>query len=176
MDALVSFANWFIGLFEAGAENLISLVSETLPLVAVMMTAITAIIKFIGEDRVNNFCEKIAKYPIMRYTILPLVSFFCFGNPICCTTARFLPEKYKISYEVSLFSIAHPLTGLFPHVNSAELFVWLGIAEGVQELGYDTTGLAIWYLLIGMVVGLVRGIVCQRIWEFYAKKRGLEYA
>ena len=41
--------------------------------------------------------------------------------------------------------------------------MWAGIANGVEQAGYNIAELAIRYLLIGLVVILLRGIVTERI-------------
>ena len=77
---------------------------------------------------------------------------------------RFLPEKYKPAFYDAAVSFVHPPLGIFPHVNPGELFVWAGIASGVTAAygATATTALALRYLLVGMIVILLRGIVTER--------------
>lgn len=66
----------------------------------------------------------------------------------------------------------HPPLGILPHVNPGELFVWAGIATGVQT-AYGATAmadLAVRYLLTGLLVILIRGIVTERITAMMWKK------
>jgi PTS system glucitol/sorbitol-specific IIC component len=79
------------------------------------------------------------------------------------TMGKFLPEKYKPAFYDAAVSYVHPPTGIFPHINPGEIFVWAGIANGVEQAGYNTAELAIRYLLIGLVVILLRGIVTEFI-------------
>jgi len=78
---------------------------------------------------------------------------------------RFLPERLKPAFYDSAVSFVHPPLGIFPHVNPGELFVWAGIALGVTA-GYGaatTTRLAVAYLITGLVVIFIRGVVTERI-------------
>ena len=82
---------------------------------------------------------------------------------MCYTMGRFLPERYKPAFYDSAVSFVHPITGIFPHANAGELFVYLGIAAGITTLGLNTSDLAVRYLLVGLVVILMRGIVTELI-------------
>ena len=76
---------------------------------------------------------------------------------------RFLPERYKPAFYDSAVSFVHPITGIFPHANAGELFVYLGIAGGITTLGLGVSDLAVRYLLVGLVVILIRGIFTEVI-------------
>jgi PTS system glucitol/sorbitol-specific IIC component len=77
------------------------------------------------------------------------------------TMGRFLPERYKPAFYDSAVSFVHPITGLFPHANPGELFVYLGIAAGITTLGLSTSDLAVRFLAVGLVVILIRGVVTE---------------
>ena len=94
------------------------------------------------------------------------MAMFFLTNPMAYTIGRFVEEEEKPAFIDSAFSIAHPLTGLFPHANPAELFVWTGIASGITTLGQSTTPLAVRYLLVGIIVIFIRG----NITEFVTRK------
>jgi PTS system glucitol/sorbitol-specific IIC component len=87
------------------------------------------------------------------------------------TMGRFLPEKYKPAFYDSAVSYVHPPLGIFPHINPGEIFVWAGIATGVEQAGFNISDLAIRYLLIGLVVILLRGIVTERITAIMWKRK-----
>lgn len=169
MDALVQAAIWFIGLFQEGANVFTNLVVGIVPLVIVLMTAFNAVVALIGQERVDKFAETAGRegalYFPLRYLVLPVIAVFTLTNPMAYTLGRFLPEKYKPAFYDSAVSFVHPPLGLFPHVNPGELFVWAGIATGVQQ-GYGDLAmadLAVRYLLVGLVVILIRGVVTERI-------------
>ncbi len=93
-------------------------------------------------------------------------------NPVCYTFGTFLPEKNKPAFYDAAVSFVHPITGIFPHANGGELFVWLGIAAGVEMVAPDmVTALAVRYLLAGLVVILIRGIVTDIIFSMMWKSR-----
>ena len=175
MDFLVTAAEWFIGLFQEGAEFFAALVAGILPLVIVLLTGVNALIKFVGDERIESFARFAARpgwaYAPLRYLVLPVVAVFFLTNPACYSFGAFLDERNKPAFYDSAVSFVHPITGIFPHANPAELFVWLGIAEGVQALGLPITGLAVRYLLVGLLVIFLRGLVTQAIYNIISGRR-----
>lgn len=171
IQGLSQGAKWFIGLFQAGGNTFQSLVVGILPTLIVLMVAINSIIKLVGEERVDRFASKLGNNIISRYLVLPVIAVFFLGNPMCYSFGRFLKEDYKAAFYDSAVSFVHPITGLFPHANAGELFVWLGISAGLTTLGMDVSALAIWYLIVGMIVITIRGIVTEKIYMIL-KKRG----
>jgi len=167
MDALVLAAEWFIGLFKTGGDVFVSLVVGIVPLLIVLLTFVNALVALIGPDKIDKVGEWAARdgiiyYPV-RYILLPFLAVFFLTNPMAYTMGRFLPEKYKPAFYDSAVSYVHPPLGIFPHINPGELFVWLGIAAGIEALGYSVVPLAVWYLVVGLIVIFIRGIVTERI-------------
>lgn len=165
--AMANAAEWFIGLFQAGGDFFLALVTGILPLLIVLLTAINALIRLIGPERIDKLGEYAARpgiqwYPV-RYMVFPALSVFFLTNPMCYTMGRFLPERYKPAFYDSAVSFVHPITGIFPHANAGELFVFLGIAGGITTLGFGVSDLAVRYLLVGLVVILIRGIFTEVI-------------
>lgn len=171
MQTLANLAEGFIGLFEEGGETFVGLVTGILPTLIVLITFVNAIVKIIGEDKVQRVAEKATKNAITRYTVLPLISIFFLTNPMCYTFGKFLDEKYKPAFYDSTVSFVHPITGLFPHANPAELFVYLGIAEGIKKLGLPLGQLAVRYFIVGLVVIFIRGLVTEFMTIRMMKKR-----
>lgn len=85
---------------------------------------------------------------------------------------RFLPERYKPAFYDSAVSFVHPILGIFPHANPGELFVYVGIATGITQLGLGLGDLAVRYLLVGLVVIFIRGIVTEWITARMMAKKG----
>ena len=164
MEIISNVANGFIGLFNAGGETFMGWVTGIIPMVVCLMTAVNAIIGFIGTDRVERFCQKITKYTILRYTLLPVLADIFLTNP-----AQFVKEEHKAAFYDASVSFCHPITGLFPHANAGELFVYTGIASGLQQLGLSIGGLAVRYFIVGIIVILIRGILCEKIFAALSK-------
>lgn len=173
-------AEWFIALFQAGGEVFLGLVTGIIPTLIVLLTAVNALIRMIGPERIEKLGEYAGRpglqwYPV-RYLVLPVLSVFFLTNPMAYTMGRFLPEKYKPAFYDSSVSFVHPVTGLFPHANAGELFVYLGIASGVTALGLGTGDLAVRYLLVGLVVILIRGILTEILTTRMLARRAKEAA
>lgn len=175
LNVFVKAAEYFIGIFELGGEWLMDIITGIFPMLIVLLTAVNALIKLIGPERIHKLGELAARpgivwYPV-RYLVFPFLSVFFFTNPMCYTMGQFLPERYKPAFYDSAVSFVHPITGLFPHANAGELFVYLGIAAGITQLGLALTPLAVLYLLVGMVVILIRGVVTEIITNIMLGRR-----
>ena len=165
LGALGRAAEWFIGLFQAGADTFVGFVTGIIPLLIILLTAFYTLTNLIGQDRVQRTARFAAGNIFTRYTLLPLMAY---------TFGTFLEEKYKPAFYDSAVSFVHPPLGLFPHVNPGELFVWLGVAEGIRRLGLPLGDLAVRYLLAGLVVIFIRGLLTQYITQFLARRQGVE--
>ncbi len=167
MEFFAQAAEWFIGLFKAGGETFVGLVGGIVPLLIVLMTGVNALIAMIGPEKIEKVGEAAGRkgliwYPV-RYIVLPFLSVFFLTNPMAYTMGRFLPEKLKPAFYDSAVSYVHPPLGLFPHINPGEIFVWAGIAVGIEQLGLGLGDLAIRYALVGLVVIFIRGILTEWI-------------
>lgn len=173
LDYLVHGAEWFVGLFREGAKVFISWMSGIVPLVLVLLVAMNSLIALVGENRINRFAAKAGKNVVSRYLILPFFATFFLTNPMCFTLGRFLPERHKPGYYASVAQFCHTNNALFPHVNPAELFVWMGIAQGIMTLGLPTGDLAVRYLLVGAVLNFVGGWVTDLTTKYVSKQQGV---
>ncbi|WP_346687084.1 PTS glucitol/sorbitol transporter subunit IIC [Megamonas hypermegale] len=169
MELIAAVANGFIELFKAGAATFVGWVANIIPLVVVLMTAVSACIKLIGEEKVYSIAGILTKSIFTRYTLLPIISVLFLANPMCYTFGRFVQEKHKPAFYDATVSFLHPVTGLFPHANGGELFVYMGIATGITTLGLPLGDLAVRYFIVGIIVIFLRGVITERI---YAVMRG----
>ena len=174
METLTVFAEWFIGLFNEGGKTFVGFLTGIVPTLVALMTAVYAIKNMIGEEKVNGFAKKIAGNIVLRYTLLPVMAVFFLTNPMAYTFGTFLPERYKPAFYDAAVSFVHPILGLFPHANPAELFVYMGIANGIQEAGFSLGALAIRYFIVGVVVIFIRGLVTERITVWMMNREGVE--
>lgn len=171
METIAALAEGFIALFHRGGETFVGLVTGILPTLIVLITAVNSLIGLIGQDRVNGIAKLCTKNIILRYSIFPVIAMFFLGNPIAYSFGRFLPERYKPAFMDSAISFCHPITGLFPHANAAELFVWVGISSGITALGLPLGELAVRYFIAGVIVICIRGILTEKITLYMMKKK-----
>lgn len=174
LGSLATAAEDFIKVFNKGGSVLLSLMGGILPTLIVLLTAVNALVRLIGAEKIENLGKAAARpgiqwYPV-RYIVLPFVSVFVLTNPMAYTMGRFLPERFKPAFYDSAVSFVHPILGIFPHANPGELFVYVGIATGIQQLGYGLGDLAVRYMLVGLVVIFIRGIVTEAITARMMKK------
>ncbi|GCF92454.1 PTS sorbitol transporter subunit IIC [Enterococcus florum] len=174
MDFLIKFAEGFMSLFQTGAETFISWMTGIVPVVLLLMVAMNTLIAFLGEERVTKVARASSKNPLTRYLVLPFISAFMLGNPMSFTMGRFIPEYYKPSYYASLAQFCHTSNGVFPHINPGELFVWMGIAQGITALGLNSMELAIRYMLVGLVMNFFGGWITDFTTAFVCKQQGVE--
>jgi PTS system glucitol/sorbitol-specific IIC component len=174
LGALEKAAEWFIGLFQAGGETFVGFVTGIIPTLIVLLTFFYTLINLIGEDRIHRAARFAAGNFLTRYTVLPVLAVFFLTNPMAYTFGTFLDERYKPAFYDSAVSFVHPPLGIFPHVNPAELFVWLGVARGLQQLDLPLGPLAVRYIIAGLIVIFIRGVVTQYMTFFLARRQGVE--
>jgi glucitol/sorbitol PTS system EIIC component len=172
LNAVTWAGEHFIGLFNAAGEQFAGLVVGILPTLIVLLTGMYALIAFIGEHRVTRAVQWSGRWWITRYTIMPILAVLMLTNPMAYTFGRFLRERHKPAFYDSAVSFVHPVTTFFPYANAGELFVWLGVANGVAATGESTVPLALRYFGVGILVILIRGVFTERITAFLIRREG----
>ncbi len=91
MDFMIMIAEGFIGMFEAGAEVFMGYMTGIIPLLVTLITAVNAITKMIGEEKINGFIQK--------------------NHEICCTPlyactfySSFFLHEPNVLYSWSIFT------------------------------------------------------------------------
>ena len=67
MNALSKGAEYFISLFQAGGKTLVGQITGILPTLACLMVVVKAIIKFIGEEKLDSFAQHSSSNTFMRH-------------------------------------------------------------------------------------------------------------
>ncbi|MEK4302066.1 PTS glucitol/sorbitol transporter subunit IIC [Oceanobacillus sp. FSL W8-0428] len=174
MSFVVDFAEQFMGFFGFVGDTFVGMFTGIVPILVGMLTLIQFIVNLVGENRIERIGKLLAKSSILKYSIFPIFAAFFLGSPASGTMGRFLPEKSKPGLMEAFFRNGHPLTSLFPHTNPAELFVWLGVAQGIEALGLPVGALAIRYVITGIVVGVISGIITEIVFTIIARRNNYE--
>ena len=162
------------GIIDAGARQLISWVTGLLPELFLFLILLNAVTSLIGRARVERLAAKCGANPLLRYMLLPFLSAVVLGNPMAISMGRYLPERYKPAYFASASYHCHTNSGLFQHINPAELFLWLGIANGVLARGCGLFPLALRYMAAGLVANFVSGYATELITRQVEKRQGIK--
>ena len=173
MDFLVKFASAFMGVFQLGGEQFMGWVTGIIPTILMLLVLMNAIMALAGEATINRIARFCTGNPILRYAVLPFISAFMLGNPMALSIGKFMPEFYKPAFYASVTYHCHTNNGIFPHINASELFIWLGIANGITALGLDTTPLAVRYLLVGLVANFISGYATEFTTRYVEKQQGV---
>ena len=158
---------------EAGAQQLLTWITQLLPKVFLFLILLNGVTRLIGRARVEKLAARCGSNSLLRYLVLPFLSAVVLGNPMAISMGRYLPEKYKPAYFASASYHCHTNSGIFQHVNPAELFLWLGIANGVLARGCDLFPLALRYMLAGLLANYVSGYATEIITGRVEKKQGI---
>ena len=174
MDFIVNLASGFMNLFNLGGAQFVSWVTGIIPTIVMLLTLMNAIIALVGDEKIEKVAQVCTGNPVLRYMVLPFVSAFMLGNPMALSIGKFMPEFYKPCYYASATYHCHTNNGLFPHINASELFIWLGIANGITALGLSTAPLAVRYLLVGLVANFISGWATEFTTKLVEKQQGVK--
>ena len=166
-------ADMIQNIVNTGTNQLLTWMTQLLPQVFLFLIFMNAVTSMIGRARVERLAAKCGSNSVLRYMVLPFLSAVVLGNPMAISMGRYLPERYKPAYFASASYHCHTNSGIFQHINPAELFLWLGIANGVLARGFETFPLAIRYLIAGLIANFVSGLATEFITKRIEKKQNI---
>ena len=172
-NTLDQLIHLFSNMFSYGGEFLISWCRNLIPTIFMVLILTNTLIRLVPDRFIEKAAEAASRHLLLKYMLIPFFGAIFLCNPSVLTLGRFMPEKDKPSYFACASFFCHTSSGIFPHINSAELFIWLGIAHGVEILGYSVYPLAIRYLIAGLLANLICGIVTDWTTVYYCKKMHL---
>ena len=177
MDFLISAATGLQNFFAEAGQAFWGNVTGLVPTVLIALTILGAIVSLIGEDRFDGVARKLTGNLFARYTLLPYLANFIVASPTSFVFGKYLQEKYKPAYyEICNRTNMAPMMCLFPHVNAAELFVWLGVYDGVVAVGGAAAGgkLAVATFLLALCTSSFIGFVIEKMTAFLAKRMNVD--
>ncbi|MGN0294727.1 MAG: glucitol/sorbitol-specific PTS transporter subunit IIC, partial [Lachnospiraceae bacterium] len=170
IDRIITF---FGDTISYGGEFLISWCTNMIPSIFLVLILTNTIVRLIPSRWIEKAASGASRHVLLKYMLIPFLGSIVLTNPSALTLGRFMSEKDKPSYYASASFFCHTSNGIFPHINSSELFIWLGIAHGVEMLGYSSVPLAIRYLAAGLVANFICGIVTDRTTAYYCRKMNI---
>ena len=170
IDRIITF---FGDTISYGGEFLISWCTNMIPSIFLVLILTNTIVRLIPSRWIEKAASEASRHVLLKYMLIPFLGSIVLTNPSALTLGRFMSEKDKPSYYASASFFCHTSNGIFPHINSSELFIWLGIAHGVEMLGYSSVPLAIRYLAAGLVANFICGIVTDRTTAYYCRKMNI---
>lgn len=173
MDFIVNFANAFSAFSSQCGQTLADNITGTIPSLICIFTLTHFITKAVGEKRVEKFARFMGKNSFLVYGVMVPVCKLLLSSG-SAAMARFLPEKCKPGFQSSTERSVHVLGSIFPHVVPYELFVWLGIANGVEALGLNSMNLAARAVVLAIIFGCLSGLLTEYIFVFLAKRAGVQ--
>lgn len=103
MDWIVKLAEGFIGMFQKGGETFVGMLTGIVPTLICLITAVNALIKLVGEEKIQRFAQKCTKNIILRYTVFPLLAVFFLTNPMAYTFGSFYLKNKSLRFTILLF-------------------------------------------------------------------------
>lgn len=175
---IVNVIQGFTDFLYAAGKIAIENICGTLMMALVSLTLFNAIVSLIGQGWCDKAAKKLTGNFFARYTILTYIGNFFLKSPMVFTYGANLKEYQKPAfYEVGNRTNMAPMMCLFPHVNQAEMYIWLGVYSGVVN-GYGTQAGAILIAStfgLGFVMSFIDGLIIERMTLYLGKKKGIDW-
>lgn len=172
-DMTERIITFFTDLFSYGGDFLVSWCMDLIPSIFMVLILTNTLIRLIPSRFIEKAAALASRHLLLKYMLIPFFGALILGNPSALTLGRFMPERDKPSYFACASFFCHTSNGIFPHINSSELFIWLGIAHGVEMLGYSVYPLAVRYLTAGLLANFLCGIITDYTTSWYSRKMQL---
>lgn len=174
MTRIVEYTITFMTeLFSYGGTFFVTWCSDLIPTIFMVLILTNALIRLVPSRLIEKAAVLASRHLLLKYMFIPFFGALILGNPSALTLGRFMPEKDKPSYFACASFFCHTSNGIFPHINSSELFIWLGIAHGVEMLGYSVYPLAVRYLSAGLLANFLCGVITDYTTSYYSQKMQL---
>lgn len=168
---LLSLTGGVFGFIHCAYGHFITLAVTVLPAFVLLRILLTVTLRLAGTARTEALARTFGRSRLLTYGLLPVIGWLLLRAPGALALGFVLPEKSKPGFEDALTTLAHPMSTAFPGVVTPELVAWLSICAGFRAHGLSVTQLALRYVVTAVVVGLIRGIVTERIFVHLAARR-----
>lgn len=169
-DTINRIINFFGDTLLYGGNFLISWCIDIIPSTFLVLILTNTIVRLIPSRLIEKAASLASRHALLKYMLIPFLGSILMTNPSVLTLGRFISEKDKPSYYASASFFCHTSNGIFPHINSSELFIWLGVSHGIEMLGYSVFPLALRYLTAGLISNFICGIVTDYTTTYYCRK------
>lgn len=161
---LLSLNDGIVTFIQSASSHFLTLAVTILPVFLFMRILLTVTLRLVGTAQTEALARLCGRSRVLTYGLLPVIGWLLLRAPGALALGFVLPEKSKPGFEDALTTLAHPLSTAFPGVVTPELVAWLSITAGLRNHGLPVTQLALRYLLTGVLICLIRGMVTE--WLF----------
>ena len=88
ITAFVAVAKGLTGFFKAAGTTFLDNMLGILPMALIALTVLNAVVSLVGEERFDNFAQKLTGNFFTRYTILPYLGYYTGNTDFAATYIR----------------------------------------------------------------------------------------
>ncbi|WP_193138533.1 PTS glucitol/sorbitol transporter subunit IIC [Klebsiella aerogenes] len=160
---LLSLTGSIIPVIRNASTHFVTLTVTVLPAFLLLRILLTVTLRLAGTARAEGLAQVFGRSRWLTYGVLPVAGWLLLRAPGALALGIMLPEKHKPGFADALTTLSHPLSTAFPTVVTPELVAWFSITAGLRAHGLPVSGLALRYLMVAVLIGLVRGMVTEWI-------------